>query len=234
MKKNPSISVVIPAYNEEAGIARVVKEFKKPYVKEVIVVDNNCVDNTVKIAKKHGARVVKQPKQGYGNAIRKGLKEAKGDLIFVTESDCTFYGDDMKKLMKHIDEHDLVLGTRTYRPYIEKGAKMDPFLWLGNIFIGKLLQSVILVTKGRNIPLTDVGCTFRVIKRPALQKIQSKFTIGGSQFSPEFMKIAMKNGLKVKETPVRYRARLGDSKITSDFMKSFKLGLEMIWLVLFK
>lgn len=230
MYRGQKVSVVIPAYNEEKGISKVVRDFKKRYVDEVIVVDNNCVDRTAALAKKAGAKVVKQTKQGYGNAIRKGLEVAKGDLIFITESDSTFYGDDMMSLLKHIDEGDIIVGTRTNRAYVEKGAKMDWFLDWGNRFIAMLVN---IEFPGR-VWLTDVGCTLRVIKRPALRRIIGKFKVGGSTFSPHMLVVALANGLKVKEYPVRYKARIGESKITSNKVKSFKVGLGMIKIIVLR
>lgn len=224
------VSVVIPAYNEEDGIAKVVKDFSKSFVDEVIVVDNNCTDRTPEIAKKAGAKVVKQPLQGYGNALMKGMQVAKGDLVFLTESDSTFYGDDMLALLEHVEDADMVLGTRTEKELIEEGAKMDWFLLYGNIFIAKLIQLRFL---GR-AKISDVGCTFRVIRREALDKIINQFTIGGSAFSPEMIVVALKNKLKVLEVPVRYRARIGQSKITANKMKSFKVGLRMLKVVFFR
>jgi len=230
MYNGQKVSVVIPAYNEEKGITKVVKEFKKRYVDEIIVVDNNCVDRTAELAKKAGAKVVRQPKQGYGNAIMKGLEKARGDLIFITESDSTFYGDDMMTLLKHIDEGDMIVGTRTNLAYVEKGAKMDWFLNWGNRFIGMLVN----IEFPGKVWLTDVGCTLRVIKRPALRKIMGQLRAGGSTFSPHMIVVALSNGLRVKEYPVRYRARIGESKITSNKVKSFKVGLGMIKTILLR
>ena len=122
--KGMKVSVVIPAYNEEESIYDVVKDFSKSYVDEVIVVDNNSTDKTAELAKKAGARVVRETKQGYGYAIQRGLREAKGDIIIVTEADCTFVGDDMEKLLAYINDADMVLGTRTCMQLVEEGANM--------------------------------------------------------------------------------------------------------------
>jgi glycosyltransferase involved in cell wall biosynthesis len=224
------VSVVIPAYNEEEGIASVVKDFSKSFVDEIVVVDNNCTDRTAEFARKAGAKVVKQPKQGYGNALRKGMSVAKGDLVFLTESDSTFYGEDMKKLLRFIDKYDMVLGTRTHRAFIEKGAKMNWMLYYGNIGLGKLIQMRFL----GKAKLTDVGCTFRVIKKDALKKILNQLTVGGSAFSPEMIVVSLKNGLSLMEVPVRYRARIGQSKITASHSKSIKVGLRMLKVIFFR
>jgi len=222
------VSVVIPAYNEEKAIGKTVKDFSKPYVDEIIVVDNNSSDRTASIAKKAGARVVKETRQGYGYALRRGMEEAKGDIIILTEGDATFVGDDMEKLLIYIKDVDMVLGTRLTEGLMEKGAKMNWFLYWGNMFLAKLIQ---LRFWGK-IQLTDVGCTFRAIRRKALDKIINQFEVGKSEFSPEMIIIALKNGIKIIEIPVHYKKRIGESKITSNFRKSLKVGLKMIRLIL--
>jgi glycosyltransferase involved in cell wall biosynthesis len=221
------VSVVIPAYNEEKSISNVVKDFSKPYVDEIIVVDNNSTDRTAELARKAGARVVKEIKQGYGYAIQRGLREAKGEIIFVTEADQTFVGKDMEKLLAYIEDADMVLGTRTCMQLVDKNANMGLFLRWGNIFIAKVLELLY-----GNVRLTDVGCTFRAIRKKALKKIINKFKVGGSHFSPEMILEALKANLKIIEVPVNYRQRVGKGKITSaSKFKAFKVGLKMLWLI---
>jgi glycosyltransferase involved in cell wall biosynthesis len=222
------VSVVIPAYNEEMAIGKTVKDFSKIYVDEIIVVDNNSTDKTGIIAKKFGAKVVNEKKQGYGHAIIRGLKETNGDIIILTEGDATFIGNDMKKLLVYIDDVDMVLGTRLTKELMEKGAKMNWFLYWGNYFLAKLIQ---LRYWGKT-RLTDVGCTFRAIKRESLKKIINKFKVGGSEFSPEMIIVALKNTIRTVEIPVHYKTRIGESKITSSFWKSLKVGLRMLKLIL--
>jgi glycosyltransferase involved in cell wall biosynthesis len=221
------ISVVIPAFNEEQNISSVVKDFSKKYVDEIIVIDNNSSDKTGKLAKKSGAKVILEKKKGYGNAIRRGLKEASGDVIIVTEADQTFRGNDMEKLLSYIDDADLVLGTRTCMQLVGKGANMGLFLRFGNIFIAKFLEFLF-----GHCRLTDVGCTFRAIKKRPLKRIIKKFKVGGSHFSPEMILVALSSGLKVVEIPVNYGKRVGVGKITSaGQLKAFKVGLDMLWLI---
>jgi glycosyltransferase involved in cell wall biosynthesis len=229
MDKHKSISVVIPAYNEEKSIQSVIRDFSKPYVSEIIVVDNNSTDKTAELARKSGAKVVTETNQGYGFALQRGMREAKGDIIILTEADCTFVGKDMEKLLIYIDDVDMVLGTRLTRELTERNAKMDWFLTWGNLFIAKLIQ---LKFWGKT-RLTDVGCTFRAIKKDALKKILNKFKVGGPHFSPEMIIVALENNLKTVEIPVHYLARVGESKITANKWKSFKVGLKMLGLILF-
>lgn len=226
------ISVVMPAYNEEETIAETIRGFKStPEVKEIVVVDNNSTDRTAEIARRIGARVVKETRQGYGYACQRALREGKEELIVLTESDSTFRPKDIYKFLTYIDDADMVLGTRTCKQMVESGAKMGWFLRLGNIFIGKLLEITFYRQQTR---LTDVGCTYRMIRRKALKKIQNRFTVGGNYFSPEMIIEALVSGLKVVEIPVYYGKRRGESKITSNVWKSFKVGLNMIFLIIKK
>lgn len=228
MWKNKKISVVFPAYNEEKNIKNAIEDFFSiGIVDEIVVVDNNSTDNTVKEVKKTKARLVREKRQGYGWANRRGLREASGYYIITAEPDGTFIGKDVLKLLSYTDDFNVVFGTRTSKELIWEGAKMNWFLRVGNVFIAKLLEYV------HNGPcLTDVGCTLKLIKRDALNKIINKFRVGGSSFSPEFMILAIKNKLRCVEIPVNYKGRIGQSKITSNFWKSFKLGLVMIALVI--
>lgn len=226
MERN--ISIVMPAYNEEEYIAQAVEDFRKiPGVKEVVVVNNNSKDRTEELAKNAGARVILETKQGYGYACQRALSEAKYDYIILVEPDGTFDAKDVNKLMAYADEANLVLGTRTVKELIWNGANMGIFLKWGNWFIAKMIE---VLYNGPH--LSDVGCTYRLIKRDALKTINSKFTVGKSHFSPEMMILAIKNGLKVVEIPVNYRSRKGTSKITGKKFNAFKLGLRMISLII--
>ncbi len=226
------ISVVFPAYNEEKNIKQAIEDFKKiSEVDEIIVVDNNSKDRTAELAIKTGARVVKENRQGYGYACQKGLREAKNEIIVLVEPDGTFFAKDIYKFLAYIDEFDLVLGTRTCKQMLKKGAKMNWFLRLGNIFLAKFVEFLFYT---KEVRLTDVGCTYRMIKKKSLKKIIDKFSVGGNHFSPEMIIEAMMNDLKIVEIPINYGKRKGESKITSNFKKSFTLGLKMISLIIKK
>jgi glycosyltransferase involved in cell wall biosynthesis len=227
MYKGKKISVVFPAYNEEDNITEAIKDFSREYVDEIVVVDNNSTDNTPKLAREVGARVVKEEKQGYGYACQRALKEATGDIIILSEPDGTFEGKDIEKLLAYVDDFDLVLGTRTSRELIREGANMGVFLRWGNWTLGKMIE---VLYNGPS--LTDVGCTLRAIRRDALQRIEKQFSVGGPHFSPEMIILALKNKLSVVEIPVNYKERKGKSKITGDKWNAFKLGLRMIWLII--
>jgi len=221
------VSVVFPAYNEEEGIADAVRDFKAvDAVDEIVVVDNNSRDRTAELAAEAGARVVSEPKQGYGNALQRGMREARGDLIVLAEPDGTFASADVLKLLVYSGDAELVLGTRTTRELIWGGANMGPFLRWGNWALAKLLQ-VLFGTSS----LSDVGCTMRLVHREALERFQDELTVGGSHFLPEMVILARLHDTPILEVPVNYRSRRGESKITGELGPAVKVGLNMIGLI---
>jgi glycosyltransferase involved in cell wall biosynthesis len=223
-----TVSVVFPAYNEAANIARAVRDFLAvPAVDEVVVVDNNSCDGTGELARGAGARVILETKQGYGNALRRGLREATGEYIVLAEPDGTFVAKDVVKLLAYADELDMVMGTRTTRELIWEQANMGWFLRLGNVAVAKLLQ---MLFDGPS--LSDCGCTLRLIRREAAARIVNQLTVGGSHFLPEMVVLALLNGLRIIEVPVNYRGRVGESKITGSRVTALKVGGRMIGLIL--
>lgn len=223
-----TVSVVFPAYNEAANIGRAVREFAAvPVVDEILVVDNNSRDSTADLARAAGARVVREGRQGYGNALRRGLREAAGDYVILAEPDGTFVANDVVKLLAYADEFDMVMGTRTTRELIWDQANMGWFLRVGNVAVAKLLQ---LLFDGPS--LSDCGCTMRLIRREALLTIVDSLTVGGSHFLPEMVVLALLRGLRVIEVPVNYRGRVGESKITGSRVTALKVGSRMIGLIL--
>jgi glycosyltransferase involved in cell wall biosynthesis len=223
-----TVSVVFPAYNEAANIERAVHDFRSiDAVDEVIVIDNNSRDGTGDLARAAGARVILETKQGYGNALRRGLREATGDYIVLAEPDGTFVAKDVVKLLAYADELDMVMGTRTTRELIWDQANMGWFLRVGNWAVAKLLQ---LLFDGPS--LSDCGCTLRLIRREARDRILDDLTVGGSHFLPEMVVLALLAGLRVVEVPVNYRGRVGESKITGSRMTTLKVGSRMIGLIL--
>lgn len=227
MYKGQRISVVMPAYNEAEGIEASVRAFLAlPEVDEVVVVDNNSRDETADLARRAGARLITERRQGYGYACRAALAAGEGDYIILVEPDQTFLATDIYKFLAYAEEFDIVFGTRTSKTCIWSGSNMGPFLRYGNWAVGKLLEYV------HNGPcLTDVGCTYKLFHREPLRKIIDQFTVGGSHFSPELMIVGIRSGLVCVEIPVNYRDRVGTSKITGQFQKAFRLGLLMIAMI---
>jgi glycosyltransferase involved in cell wall biosynthesis len=228
MHGSKTISVVLPAYNEENYIRSAVDDFLVPdVVDEVVVVDNNSRDRTAEEAKRTRARVVHEGKQGYGYALRRGLEAATGDIVILAEPDGTFIGRDVLKLLAYADDFDMVCGTRTTRELVWDQANMGWFLRVGNWTVAKLIQ---ILYGGPS--LSDCGCTLRLIHRPALEQIRGALTVGGSHFLPEMVILALKRRLKVIEVPVNYRGRVGESKITGNLKGTLRTGFRMIGIII--
>ena len=222
------VSVVFPAYNEEGGIAAAVADFGSvEAVDEIVVVDNNSRDATARQASAAGARVVHESRQGYGHALRRGLAEAQGEYVVLAEPDGTFMGKDVLKLLAFADDFDLVLGTRTTRELIWHGANMGWQLRWGNWVVAKLLQ---VLFDGPS--LSDCGCTLRLIRRSAVDRLLPRFTVGSSHFLPEMVCLALLERLRLVEVPVNYRDRVGQSKITGSMRTALRVGLRMVTVIL--
>src|SRR5689334_16853413 len=222
------VTVVFPAFNEAPGIAQAVADFAAvPAIDEVLVVDNNSTDGTRDHAAAAGARVVSEPRQGYGHALRRGLAEARGEYVVLAEPDGTFMGKDVLKLLAYADDFDLVLGTRTTRELIWHGANMGWQLRWGNWMVAKLLQ---VLFGGPS--LSDCGCTLRLVRRSAADGLLPRFTVGGSHFLPEMVCLALLSRLRLVEVPVNYRHRVGQSKITGSMKTTVRVGMHMIGVIL--
>ncbi len=231
MYHNKKISVVIPTYNEAESIKGVIEEFfKTGLVDEVVVVDNNALGNTAEEIKKTKAVYVKESeKQGYGYALMRGMLEAKGDIVVMVEADGTFLPKDIEKLLSYSDEFDAVLGTRTSRSAIWSGAFMPFPVRFGNWLWAKIIEVLF------NGPvLTDVGCTYKLISRKALEKIKPLFPMskGDGKFSPELMIWLIKKNISLIEIPVIFKERVGQSTYTGSTWKAAKLGIKMLPLII--
>ncbi|HEY4516101.1 MAG TPA: glycosyltransferase family 2 protein [Candidatus Paceibacterota bacterium] len=226
MYKGKKVSVAFGTYNEAESIRAIIDQyFATSIVDEVIAVNNNALGNTEEEIAKTKAVQIRESKQGYGHAYMRAMQEATGDLIVLTEVDGTFQPKDIEKLLAYSDEFDVVFGTRTSRAAIWSGAFM-PFPvrfanWLWAKFIEVLFNGPVL---------TDVGCTYKLLNRGALEKIKDLFPLskGDGTFSPELMIWILRRNLKVIEVPIIYKERIGRSTYTGSVWKAAKLGIKMI------
>ena len=222
MYKEHHVAVVVPAYNEEATIADVVREFRaQPLVDRVVVVDNNCRDQTAARATAAGAEVIAESAAGYGCAIRAGLDHAVAThaaILVITEADGSFRAADLPKLLLYLDDCQLALGTRTTRQLVDQGANMDKKLRWGNVLMAKWLELCWYLPHEPR--LTDVGCSYRALWADTWRKIGPGTRERGPSFSPEMICEAYRLGMRVIEIPVHYGARLGgESKHSATFRK---------------
>ena len=232
---NQTVSVVIPAHNEEATIGEVVRGFRTqaPEVDEIVVVDNNCADRTAEIAAAAGARVVCESKPGYGSALARGMDEAVGDLLVLVEADGSFKPTDVIKLLVYCGDAGLVVGTRTTRQMVEQGANMRSTLRWGNVFVAKCFE--LLWYASCEPRLTDVGCTYRALSRDTWRRIRPHLREPGPSFSPEMMAEALIQRIRVIEVPVNYlRRRGGESKHSASWPKIARTARGMILTILRK
>jgi len=227
MLNGKSISVIIPAYNEEATISDVVQNFRAHrLVDEVVVVDNNCRDQTAARAKAAGARVVEESAPGYGHALRCGMDRAHGDIFILTEADGSFSAADIDKFLAYINDCAMVLGTRTTRQMVGQGANMDRKLRWGNVIAAKILELLWYIPMEPR--LTDVGCTYRALHKSAWHVIRDGTREAGPGFSPEMMCEALRHHLRVIEIPVHYgRREGGESKHSRSFGSIARTALKM-------
>ena len=228
MWRGQTVAVIFPTYNEKDSIrAAILDYFATGLVDEVVVVNNNAVEGTSEEVAGTGAREVFESKQGYGNALLCGIDNCKADLLILSEPDGTFSGHDVQKLLAYSDDKPVVFGTRTSREFIWAGANMGRFIRWGNWAVAKMTEVLFNTTI-----LTDMGCTHRLLRREAFERIRPHLTIGGSHFGPQILLEVIAHRIPFIEIPLNYHPRVGESGVTGSFWKAFKLGWRMIFLVL--
>jgi glycosyltransferase involved in cell wall biosynthesis len=222
------VSVVLMTYAERDSIREVIDGFfDTGLVDEVLVVDNNAEPGTREEVGRTRARLVDEARQGYGHATRRGLKEAAGDLIVIAEPDGTFLPEDVMKLLVYSNECDVVLGTRTTRELIWADANMDWFLRWGNWGVAKLIEVLFNTSH-----LSDVGCTYRVLRKEMAEHVAGAMTVGGNHAGVEIMLLTIVSGARFVEVPVNYLPRVGVSSVTGKRIEAIRVGLRMIQLIL--
>jgi glycosyltransferase involved in cell wall biosynthesis len=229
MYKGLKVSVVLPAYNEEDAVGSCIKSLNEAmFIDEIIAVDNNSKDSTAQEIQRTNAKYIFEPEQGYGAAITAGLRVATGDLIIMMEPDGTFSVDDILIFLAYSPRFSAVFGTRTSRDHIWDNAYMPRWVRFGNTLCAKMIELLF------NAPsLSDVGCTFKLIDRPALDMIISELSVKGSHFSPHFMIRVIRKKVPCIEIPVQYKPRIGRSKITGgNVIATVRLGLVMFFYIL--
>jgi len=224
MHHNPKISVIIPALNEEESIGQVLNDIPGEIVEEVIVVDNGSSDDTVTVSKNLGANVILEPLKGYGAACLKGISILKQDtdIVVFLDADYSDYPQDLHTVVKPIinDNADMVIGSRMSGER-EKGALLPQA-----IFGNKLATFLIRVFWG--FKYTDLG-PFRAIKYRDLLALN--MTDKNFGWTVEMQIKALKKRLRIVEVPVRYRKRIGKSKITGTFSGTVRAGVKIIYTI---
>lgn len=222
---SPRIAVVIPARNEERSIALVLRDIPTIYHPLIIVVDNGSRDRTAEVAERHGAIVLREQQPGYGNVMLKGLDYLAThpiDIVVFLDGDYSDYPEEMPRLVEPIQrgESDMVLSTRlnplfdmeALPPHVVYGNRLCVFLT--NIFFGTRY--------------TDLG-PFRAIRYDALMQLQMEDRNYG--WTVEMQIKAKLHGLRTMEVPVRYRKRVGQSKISGTIRGSVLAGSKILYTI---
>jgi dolichol-phosphate hexosyltransferase len=206
-----TVSVIIPAFNEEESISKVIEEIPKRQLESqgccvgIVVVDNNSTDQTKKIAEAKGVKIIQEPIRGKGKAIKAGFLSANEDFIFILDADYTYPATYLPQMLKMLEEYDVVLGSRL-KGKIEKGA-MSRLNYCGNCVLAWLAN----LLYGTHI--TDL-CTgywgFRKIVVKNLNVDARGFDLEAHLFA----QIARK-GYRIGEIPINYRRRGTPSKLNS-------------------
>lgn len=225
MWNGKSLAVVLPTFNEHLSIRECIEKFTSlGIVDRVLVVNNNAHAGTSEAVATTSAVEVHESVQGYGAAIRKGFREVAGfDLVCVCEPDGTFEPADLLKLLPYTDDVEVVFGSRTVQTFIFSGANMGRFLRYGNWTVAKFAEVLY-----NTVYLSDVGCTFRVVTRAGLDRMEPHFHRYDSAFGFEMMLVAARLRIPFVQIPVRYQARVGTSSVTGSRTKAVRLGLQMV------
>ncbi len=226
-KNNPIIDVIIPAYNEESSIKSVIHDIPKELVRHIVVCNNASKDNTADNARSTGAVVVDQPMKGYGNACLKGLEyianqNVKPDIVVFIDGDYSDYPEQLPELIAPIidQDMDLVIGSRATGD-LEKGA-MQPQQIFGNWLATTLIKLIY------GYSFTDLG-PFRAVTYDKLLAIDMQDRDFG--WTVEMQVKAAKLKLKCTEVPVKYRKRIGVSKVSGTVKGTILAGHKILWTI---
>jgi glycosyltransferase involved in cell wall biosynthesis len=221
------VKVIIPAYNEEHGVGKVIAEIPKHLVSEVIVVNNASTDNTVDVAISAGATVLHEPIPGYGRACLRGIEylissDMKPDVVVFLDADHSDYPEEMEHIIKPIlnEEADLVIGSRALGNK-ERGSMTPPQIF-GNWLATRLLKWIY------GVKFTDLG-PFRAISYSKLIELDMQDKTYG--WTVEMQLKAAKHGLRCVEVPVRYRRRIGFSKISGTVKGTVMAGYKILYTI---
>lgn len=221
----PQVCVVIPALNEEEPIGDVVRSIPREIAGEVIVVDNGSDDRTAAVAGAAGARVIAEPRRGYGRACRAGVRAvpAATDIVVFLDGD----GSDCPELMERLigpivaGTHDFVIGSRT------RGRREPGSMNFQQIFAGRAAGLFLRLLYG--VRYTDM-CPFRAIRHDALERLEMREETYG--WNLEMQMRAARAGLRILEVPVDHRRRAGgESKVSGTLRGTFLAGTRILYTV---
>lgn len=219
----PIIKVIIPAYNEQDSIGFVLKDIPD-VVEEVIVVNNASTDNTEEVAQANGATVLKEERRGYGYACLKGMahiaaSQLKPDIVVFLDGDYSDYPEQLTEIVAPIieNDYDMVIGSRDKR-FRESGSMTIPQVF-GN-WLATTLMSLFFGAK-----FTDLG-PFRAMKYTSLLALEMEDKTYG--WTVEMQLKVLKRKMKYIEVPVKYRNRIGVSKVSGTVKGAIFAGFKIL------
>ncbi|HII08321.1 MAG TPA: glycosyltransferase family 2 protein [Methanosphaera sp.] len=210
------VSFVIPALNEEGIVGKTIKSIPTDEIKEagyeveIIVINNNSTDNTEQEAREAGATVFLETNRGYGNAYKRGFKEATGDIFIMGDADGTYPFEQSLNFINFIVEDgcEFVIGSR-FKGSIEEGAMPALHQYIGNPMLTKMLNILF------HADYSDTHCGMRAFTREAYEKMN--LTAPGMEYAIEMVIEAAEKNLNTKEVPISYRRRGGGEAKLSSF-----------------
>ncbi|MDD4991149.1 MAG: glycosyltransferase family 2 protein [Paludibacter sp.] len=224
MSNKPKIGIIIPAYNEEEAVGKVIQEIPKHLVSEIVVVNNNSTDHTAKVASENGATVLTENRQGYGWACLKGIEyfamqKIQPDIIVFMDADHSDFPAELPLIIQPILElnADLVIGTRNTGKS-EKGS-MTPQQIFGNWLATKMIRLFY------DEHFTDLG-PFRAIKFNQLLAMDMQDKTYG--WTVEMQVKAAKMKMHCVEVPINYRQRIGVSKVSGTIKGTIGAGYKIL------
>jgi glycosyltransferase involved in cell wall biosynthesis len=204
-----AVSVVIPCLNEADSIAQCVIATRRVLDEhdlhgEVVVVDNGSDDDSATLARVAGARVVDEPRRGYGSAYLAGFAAARGDYIVMIDADLTYDFEEIPRFVRELDAGaELVMGNRMEA--VQPGA-MSLLSRIGNPLLSGFLNLLF------RTPVGDAHCGMRAVRRDVLPTLALQAT--GMELASEMVIRAARSGLKIRELPIALHCREGESKLS--------------------
>lgn len=214
------IAVIIPALDEEAAIGRVVGEVPRPLAAEILVVDNGSTDRTADVARAAGARVISEPRRGYGAACMAGALSAQdADVLVFLDGDRSDDPREMPAVLGPLldGSADLVIGARAHR--LREAGAVSSHQEFGNRLVTGLLRLLY------GLALTDIG-PFRAIRADVLRELGLEHRTHG--WPVEMIVKAARKGYRVVNVPVSCRRRVGRSKVAGTLVGSLRAGYHLL------
>ena len=219
----PRISLIIPVFNEQEAIENVLQDLPQALLTEIIVVDNGSTDRTAQLAREMGARVIEEPRKGYGSACLAGIAATDApDIISFLDGDYSDFPDELPDIVRPIlqGHADLVIGSRVLGER-EPGALL-PQARFGNWLATLLIEALF------GVRFTDLG-PFRAVTKDALEAMRMNDKTFG--WTVEMQVKAALLRLRVTEVPTRYRRRIGLSKITGTVQGTIRAGYKILFTI---